>query len=71
MNLLTFGMAILSDNQVHDLLFAAREVLGEFKGETVVGNNALVTARRALETMGNVVLVSSTKTEELTSPPDV
>ena len=38
----------LSDNQVHDLLVAAREALGNDDGLTVHGQTALKAARKAL-----------------------
>lgn len=38
----------LSDNQVHDALYAAEQALGTAPGATVRGNTAIVTARNAL-----------------------
>lgn len=38
----------LTDNEVYDLLFNAREALGDQDAETVRANTALTTARRAL-----------------------
>lgn len=38
----------LNDNQVHDRLHAAMEIIGRASGETVHGDTALKTARRSL-----------------------
>lgn len=38
----------LSDDDVYDLLFKAREALGDREAETVRANTALTTGRRAL-----------------------
>jgi hypothetical protein len=38
----------LSDIEVHDRLFAARDALGDEEAETVEGNTAIEAARKAL-----------------------
>lgn len=51
----------LNDNQVHDRLHAAMEVLGNAEGETVHGDTALKTARRSLMLLQLGVLTSQAK----------
>ena len=48
----------LTDNDVHDLLCKAREVLGSGESETVRGQTALIAARRALVLL-QIALVSA------------
>lgn len=52
-------MPDLSDNQAHDLLIAAREALGDQRGETVRADTALAAARRALDMLALGLLVAS------------
>ena len=53
--------AKLNDNAVHDRLHAALEALGETPGETVHGDAALTTVRRALRLTQLAHLTASEK----------
>ena len=46
----------LSDIEVHDRLFAAREALGDETAETVEGNTALEAARKALSLFNTAMI---------------
>lgn len=49
----------LSDNEAHDRLSAAREVLGDVPGETVRADTALKAARQALSGLALALLFAS------------
>ena len=51
----------LTDNQVDDLLKAAREILGHGRGETVAGNTALGAARKALALLSHGLIAAGLK----------
>jgi hypothetical protein len=51
----------LTDNQVDDLLKAAREILGHGRGETTAGNTALVTARGAMMLLSHGLIAAGLK----------
>lgn len=49
----------LTDTEAYDLLFNAREALGDQEAETVRANTALTTARRALAMLQFALLQAS------------
>lgn len=49
----------LTDTEAYDLLFKAREALGDQEAETVRANTALTTARRALAMLQFALLQAS------------
>ena len=51
----------LTDNQVDDLLKAARDILGHGCGETIAGNTALVTARKGLMLLSHGLIAAGLK----------
>lgn len=52
-------MKLLSDNQAHDALVAARRALGDAPGETKRADTALKAARHALNGLALALLVAS------------
>jgi hypothetical protein len=55
---------LLSDNEVHDRLTAARDILGEEPGQTAAGDTALEAARRGLRLLSIALLASQANRRE-------
>jgi len=53
----------LSDIEVHNRLYAAREALGEEQAETVEGNTAIEAARKALALFNSAMMKLITRSE--------
>lgn len=51
-------MKPLSDNEIHDRLTAARQIIGDEAAETVRGDTALKAARQVLSGLGLALLLA-------------